>query len=198
MIWSAPCEAIARNAPPMRPANIVCGRSNPVYQSMACSLPGGTSRVEDRAPAAVDGLADQDQRRDAADDVDARLQQLRPDHRLHAAAIRVDHRQHAEHDDRRRHRVLLGHHRPDDQRDRNRRREDAHGIRHRARDHEHDRREASRAQAESRLEQRVRRDQIAVRSTAAAACTRRRCVRRCSRRPPAGIRGCRCTPAREC
>ena len=38
MSWSAPCDAIARKAPPIRPAKIVCGRSRPVYRSIALSL----------------------------------------------------------------------------------------------------------------------------------------------------------------
>ena len=44
MIWSAPCDAIARNAPPIKPANIVCGRSMPAYQSIACNLPAAPAR----------------------------------------------------------------------------------------------------------------------------------------------------------
>ena len=46
--------------------------------------------------------------------------------------------------------------------DRNRRGEDADRVGHAARDHEHDRRQASRRQPEALLEQRVRGDDLAL------------------------------------
>ena len=43
MSWSAPCDAMARKAPPISPAQIVCGRSSPVYESMHLQLARGAA-----------------------------------------------------------------------------------------------------------------------------------------------------------
>ena len=144
----------------------------------------------DRRPAARHQMAEDHERRGSAAEVDPRLEQLGPHHRLHAALVRVDDREHAEQQHRDRHHVrLVRHRRTDDQRDGNGGREHAHRIGERSRHHEHDRREPARREPEARLEQRVRGDQIARRSSAAGGRPRRRTARRCSRRRSAGIPG---------
>ncbi len=125
-------------------------------------LVGGGSLIDDGAPAAGHGLAEQHRGRDAADDVHRRLEDLGPDHGAHAALVCVDHRQRAQDQHGSRHHVLARHDAIEDQRDRNRGRKDAYRVRHAARDHEHDRREAPRREAESLLQQRVGGDEIAL------------------------------------
>ena len=107
MSWSAPCDAIDRNAPPMRPAQIVCGSVESSEKSMACELAGGAAPGRGwRSSRRRTDLAEDDERRDAAEQVDGRLEDLGPHDRPHAAAIRVDDREHAEHEDRDRHRPI--------------------------------------------------------------------------------------------
>src|SRR5690242_5274176 len=125
-------------------------------------LPGGSSRCDDLRPTAVHELTEQDERGNATNDVHTRLQNLRPDDGTHATAIGVDNRQCTENEHRRRHHPLPRHHALENERDRYRRREDTHRVGEAARHHEYDRREAPCREAESLLEQRVRRHQLAL------------------------------------
>ena len=63
--------------------------------------------AEDAVPAARRDAPDEHDRRRAAEEVDPRLEQLRPDHGAHPAAVRVEHGERAEHEDRRHHRSAL-------------------------------------------------------------------------------------------
>ena len=125
-------------------------------------FPGRARTFDDRAPSTVHSLTDEYQRRNSTKQVDGRLQEFSPYHGLHATAIRIDHGERAKHHNRSGHRVLFRQHRADDQRYRNRCREHAHGVGHCARDHEDDGRESACGEAETCLEQRVCRYQIAV------------------------------------
>ena len=56
-------------------------------------LARAAARCDRSRPAAGHGVAEQHDRHDAAEHVDARLHELRPHHGLHSAAIRVDDRE---------------------------------------------------------------------------------------------------------
>ncbi len=129
-----------------------------IYQPQ---LPGGRRAGEDLAPPSLNGLPDQDARHDAAEKVDPRLEKLGPHHRLHAALVGVEHSQRSDDQDRQReYERLVVYRRADDERHRDRGGEHADRIGERSRDHENDRREASRGEAEALLEHRVRGHQL--------------------------------------
>jgi hypothetical protein len=97
-------------------------------------------------PRAAREVPGDEERADAAGEIDRELQHVGPDDRLEAAEPGVDHRDEAHRHDRRRDAP------PGDDRERDGAREDAHRVAEEARHEEHDRREPPRLDAEAALE----------------------------------------------
>ena len=119
-------------------------------------LPRRPGACQDRRPAAVDGTLEEEERDQAARDVEGHLQGVHPDHRLDAAEVGVH--QGGGADDQDRHRVRPAR----DDREGDRGREQADRIGQQARDHEDPGRVAPRTAAESGLEEGVGGRQLAA------------------------------------
>src|SRR5881398_2590964 len=91
-------------------------------------LAGVVGLREDRAPAAIYSPAKEIHGCESPEEIDAGLEYVGPDHRGHPAMVCVDKSQCAEDKDRERHNKALRNGRSENQRDRNRRGEDAHRV----------------------------------------------------------------------